>query len=277
MFWGKPGRSIAALVAGSAVFVLLLTLYAAIHLWSSSFNPVGYNTKRLGSTDVVVRFDGAVRLGEMGQEANEAIPALTRLLADEDGSVRFSAAEALLKIDKDNVDAFNWIIDALTHDKDPVARLSAASYLGRCQRSQTQSETIVPALIRALLDDDDDVRIEATQSLGLLGPLAKSAVGPLSKLLRDRNWQIRVHAAQALGDIGPDAVEAVPSMVYALGSDGNAKVRLACAYSLGQIGPGALDALPVLTSALNDVDPDMRLIASQAIGQIRGNPMRAPR
>ena len=58
--------------------------------------------KLLHDRDLCVRATAASTLGDLGPEANVAIPKLRELLHDDDRSMCETAAEALKKIDKKN-------------------------------------------------------------------------------------------------------------------------------------------------------------------------------
>jgi HEAT repeat protein len=50
--------------------------------------------------NAVVRRDAAAFLGQLGPYAKEALPALSRLLQDDDQAVRHAAEEAIIRIEK---------------------------------------------------------------------------------------------------------------------------------------------------------------------------------
>lgn len=113
----------------------------------------------------------------------------------------------------------------------------------------------VPAMVRALADNNSLVRWNAASVLGRIGPAAKDAVPALVRVLKDphtvvtvgakKGHKVRELAAWALGKIGPEAKDAVPSLVQALGDD-NSEVRKAVVGTLGAIGPAAKDTIPDL-------------------------------
>ena len=111
------------------------------------------------------RDSAAEVLGDMGLNAQEAVPALTRAVRDESGAVRSHAAEAL----------------GTTGQLSPTA---------------------VPALITALRDSKEIVRRSAAFALAQLGPHAKDAVHVLQNVLFDTNRYVRGDAVHALHRIG---------------------------------------------------------------------------
>lgn len=160
----------------------------------------------------------------------------------------------------------------------------------------------VPELIKALEDEDPEVRSAAAVALGQIGPDAKTAVPNLIWALSDRETEVRMYAALGLRGIGPDAKDAVPELLralndddlsiyiyagYALGNiginlqqamtithvlkDNDPSVRTAAARALKGIGPDATDVLPALIEALGDSDPIIRVFTCQAIAKLGSN------
>ena len=84
----------------------------------------------------------------------------------------------------------------------------------------------------ALRDGDRDVRQNAAQSLGHIGPAALPAAAELSAALRDSQWQVRRAAAYALGRLGTRDVE--PALKAAR-KDKNDAVEKAVKQSLDQV------------------------------------------
>ena len=111
------------------------------------------------------RDSAAEVLGDMGLDAQEAVPALMRAVRDESDAVRSHAAEAL----------------------GTTGQLSASA---------------VPALITALQDAEESVRRNAVFALAQLGPHARDAVRALQNVLFDKNRYVRGDAAHALHRIG---------------------------------------------------------------------------
>jgi HEAT repeat protein len=86
--------------------------------------------------------------------------------------------------------------DAL-RDADQRIRRFAVTTLAR------RGASAIPDLIKALLDNDDEVRLDAVAGLAALGSEATGATTPLARLLGDRNPTIRKSAGDAIARIGP--------------------------------------------------------------------------
>lgn len=131
--------------------------------------------------DWKVRAGAAKALGNLG--ADEALPALTHALGDEDPRVRLESGLAMIAIDEDEAPIVVLVLSEIVADK------------------------------RA----DSKTRTRAANELRLLGPKAIDAVMPLHASLQDRQLNVRVAAGRALAAIGalkPDDI-ALLSWMYA--------------------------------------------------------------
>jgi HEAT repeat protein len=193
--------------------------------------------KLLKHKDENIRIVAIVILGEIGEEATEAIPFFEKVLKDrreENKNSRIMVVNTLAKMGQATVPA---LIAALK-DQDGWVRHEAASALGQI------GKTAVPALIAALKDKDGWVRYEAASALGQIGKEAKDAVPALIVALKDRDSWVRSEAASALGQIGQEAKEAVPQLTVAVKNDECSEIREAAIESLKQIAPDEVVSLP---------------------------------
>jgi HEAT repeat protein len=242
-----------------------------------------------------VRRRAVYELGVMKDE--RWLDVLLQATRDTDEQVRADALYALRQTGRDESDALVTVfIDAVS---DPSACVrEQACYALRYSQSQA-----VPALMRALADEDARVRLEAVISLGSLD--AADAVDAIAGLMQsDPDEEVRSYAASALSDIRhPKAVQylarpnasategvqqraariealggtrsaaALPVLCEALG-DAAVEVRLGAARGLGSLllfskqDPDAV--LPALCQAVEDVDVDVRREVIGALAQIRG-------
>ena len=93
-----------------------------------------------------------------------------------------------------------WVVQLQASDSSQ--RLHAIKALaGR----KADAQTVVPALIPALKDQDAFVRRDAATALGRLGRAATDAVPALLPLLRDHHASVRKAAASAIKKIDPEA------------------------------------------------------------------------
>jgi hypothetical protein len=94
-------------------------------------------------------------------------------------------------------------------------------------------------------------------SVTLLGKLGPVATPLLLRALDDENDQVRRAAHDALVGLGP---RAVPSLLQAF-HDKSPRLRAEAAEALSALGSNAKEALPTLISAFNDPDQDVRVKA----------------
>jgi HEAT repeat protein len=157
-------------------------------------------TRLLKLRDPFVRRYVAGTLGSLGDDAEAAVPALTRLLqeTDEDPATLMAAVQALGRI---GMAGLTPMIGALEHPHVGVRREAVWAI----KRLGPQGQRAVPALTEALEDRDSRVRMGAAHALGGMGPLAASAVPALIKALSHTNLIFCRLAAEALSRIGAAA------------------------------------------------------------------------
>jgi HEAT repeat protein len=85
------------------------------------------------------------------------------------------------------------------NDEDPRVRAGATFALSL----RPPGESVIPALLKALHDQDAKVRTEAADSIGRLGPMAKIAVPSLLSAIDDNDESVRQSAALALCAVDP--------------------------------------------------------------------------
>jgi HEAT repeat protein len=172
--------------------------------------------EKLKDKDSTVRRNAADALGQNGDK--EAVPALIKALGDEDLFVRRFAAQALGKIGPDAKDAVPGLAKLVKDEHKQVAE-AAAEALGKIG-----GNAAVKPLIEAVEDKAGSSlsRRRAIQSLGAMGPEAKSAVSALLAVVtakptmnkkdkkKANSDDLRTDAIRALGAIGPNAKEAIP-------------------------------------------------------------------
>ncbi len=134
--------------------------------------------EQLGDKDPAKVCAAAKALGKLGP-ARDAAPALKLLLKNRNGRVKWTAAEAL------------W-------------------------RLEHKATDLVPVYAELLTATDADVRAASAWRLGRFGSDARPAVLLLAGTLRDESLEVRVQVGQALANLGADAEPALPALVRAL-------------------------------------------------------------
>ena len=160
-----------------------------------------------------------------------------------------------------------WI--ASLEDPSVAVRVQGIDALRRILRVKPNSPHVVEALIRALGDSVDAVRMSAGVALTTEGVRAEGAVPALHNALHDSaHATVRWQSAVILGHLAPSAGQAsVPVLTEAL-SDEEPQVRAAAAEALGKIGRASATALPQLFLQVRDPDATVRVKAVEALPNI---------
>jgi HEAT repeat protein len=245
------------------------------------------------SPDGNIRKQALNALALMGAEAKAAKPMLEATLKTDANRTRFflasealtnidaaAAAEAMCAILRDSQEPMNRKIDALAAlhrmapqgqeavptlndiwrdpKQDPELRVEAIDVLWHMKQPP---EPLIPALREMVSAKDTPVGVQALLVLGGMGPVAKSVVPTLLKVL-DRpdlpltgrrfgppnHWIIY----QTIGLIGPDASAAIPKLLGFFQGENyfkhsrygaNHSLRVQVALALANMGPAAQQAL----------------------------------
>ncbi|MDZ8260162.1 HEAT repeat domain-containing protein [Nostoc sp. ChiQUE01b] len=142
-------------------------------------------------------------------------------------------------------------------NQDEELRIPAIAVLGEIG---SKAALAVRFLKASLKDENRDVRIIAVQTLRKIG---QDPILPLLNALKDDNWNVRYQATDTLGQIGTKDDVVLP-LITAL-KDKNENVRSSAANALEEIGK---DAVPALIIALKDPDSNIRAGVADALGQI---------
>ena len=197
---------------------------------------------------------------ELARGGAGSLPLLRRFLTPEHEELHGVTFEIIRRI---GPPAIPLLVEMLRQEWDSIRREAADALIDLAPHT----ESIQPALRRALKDVDATVAGDAARALGALGRRASPSVGALVKTLAYEEPYVRVYAAEALASIGPAAAAAAPALADAL-SDPVPGVRWAACEALANIGPAAQPAVPRLIDALDDEFLYVRIFAAGALGNI---------
>ncbi len=201
--------------------------------------------------------------GILGLRSKEAVPRLGKMLTQK-GAVRSQAVIALAQLGPQAQEAIEALRATIKdNDSDDFTALWAAITVCRLDPKPG-----AVANVASYLDNrNPDIRRDAVEALGLLGPSAKPAVPKLTLALSDADLRGRLAVAIALWKIDQNPI-ALPSVVELLRSS-NQQVREDAVVELGgTFGPEAKSAVSALVKRLFDPYSSVRSAAAEAIGRV---------
>lgn len=140
------------------------------------------------------------------------------------------------------------------------------------ERQTIRAETLPPT-IRALQDEDWQVRAAAARAYGLSANYSKRAdtysntLPILIDLLADPAWEVKSAAGGALSTMGKSGAPAIPKLLNTL-SDPHPWTRICTAWALGDVDREKHQSKDVLLKMTSeDPDPGCRVAAAQALGK----------
>ena len=215
--------------------------------------------------DPRVRSAGTHALGSVGRDVPESAQLFFPWLKDDNTDARAELAR---------------LIRAQMNDESAEVRAEAGAALTLIKPDKPDADELIAALVRALKDDNTDVRLNVIRTLGGYGPDAKAAVPALIGMLTQDHrgpWYAAEWICHSLARIGVD-VKDVPALIEHLKNE-PPRVHWG---SCGPRGYGSLlgpvlkatgaDAVPLLLRALEHEHPNVRAGAAEAIGLFRPRP-----
>lgn len=191
----------------------------------------------------------------LGSHADHVVPVLSSAISDPRKRMRRAATSALMQMAAQSA---------------TVEALSNETVNKRNRKELPAIAAAVPALTRALRDQDTGVRKAAARTLESLGVHAAEAVPALKDSLQDGSADVRAAAATALGQVGFAAQIAAEALIRA-SDDPVERVRVAVIVAIARLGhlvPSLQSFVPVLLTRLEDISAEVRSAAASAFGQL---------
>jgi HEAT repeat protein len=217
-------------------------------------------TYALKHNDKDVRRQAIWALGRMGARAAPAVTAICQVLTDPDSRIAFGAAQALGNIGSEAVCAVPSLLRALS-TPNAIQRRLIAWALGEI------GPEALPAVLSKLDDPDVGVRQEAAAAIGYMGPLAKSAVGPILAYLQRR--QLLSEGSELETEKPSEAFKVIANQP-APDNVAESDDRVYFIDALARIGPAAGEAREYLSATTTDRDRKVAQAAAQAMLRIMG-------
>jgi hypothetical protein len=201
-----------------------------------------------------------------GPVDEDDLPALREKLTAPQAAVRTEAAADIRSLaTRARVAAAD--LAARLADDDATVRVTAASSLLRVAPHATARPRAIEILAAALDGPAGPLRLAAIEAAGLAGPAGAELTAPLARLVAEDDAATRSAAVLALTVLGPAAAEAAPAILPLLDDPAYA---LDAAEALGRFGSAARAALPRLSKMLAADDAATRWTAVRAMAQIGG-------
>jgi HEAT repeat protein len=214
----------------------------------------------LDSSDEILRWHSAFALSRVG---TAAIPVLMTKLASADPAVQCTALSALGWIGTE-AGAATEAVKRLVSSTSTSLRLAACVALIRITGDLSDG---LPAMLAALGDRDENVRLAAVQRIGEAGRLAQPSASRLLQTLSDSSASVRAASALGLARINANGSEIVQALTGLL-SDIDSEVQAAAGIALSNLGKDAEAALPQLLAMQNVADDRVAAIRKAAAEKI---------
>jgi HEAT repeat protein len=241
----------------------------------SALGPTGKPTvpaliRLLADNDEGVRSTAAACLGFIGPGAAEAVPALTQCLSDAVNNASASRETAILE--QRTASALGMMGPAAQQAIPILTAATNASVwyarnAAKAALMRIRGESVVP-LIDQLKDTSDPIQwYEVAMLVGDFGTNAEPAISLLIAALGTSDDIIMGHAAIALGETHRQPDVCVPALIPLLSSP-SVSTRQKSLGALSAFGAAATSAVPAMTSCLTDSDPWVRMLATNILKDI---------
>lgn len=237
--------------------IFLLFVIASVAVCQDSVD-VRKLSSDVTSKDKKTSLNAIDELAKLGPEAAPAVGSLIRALGDKDLEVRWHAARTLGAIGPDAADAVTALAKGLSDDA-PSVRAYSAFALGRIGKP---AESAVDKLIKNAFDEELLVRRASLRAIRRIDPPQEKTMPLVLEILEKGDMAVIMPALHTLAEEGK---EAVPRLRKALKYE---KAQNWACIVLAEIGPDAAAAVPELTELVGHKDPDVRMQAVLALGEI---------
>lgn len=213
-----------------------------------------------------------IALATIGPKATAATPAMMKILQDSSaGNSRAGAAYVLAHIGETK--ALPVLKEILkTSDNERALRASAWALVKLDPKNSENVGLVMPYLIKATSSDIPLARREAMTAFATLGPSASAALPALLEhAAKDPDATVRSESLHGLAEIQAPAAQVLPVAIASL-NDPDPTVRNSARYLLGRLGDEAHSAAPLLRETLRRGDEFERVISAWALVHVESTP-----
>jgi HEAT repeat protein len=201
--------------------------------------------------------------------------ALADALESESAEIRGAAAAALGHSGVGLDPMISALLRHAEHDPENEVKAICRAVLEVCTRPPKVTTSIIPELIKALENPDEELREALCIILSRFGTDAVQAVPALIRVLKDTKAEADPRyawiAAEALGDIGPGsqyAEQVVAALIESLGYPG-LRGPTSSIRALAGFGPKGAAAIPYLQRLQESNNDVVRDAATEVLAKVR--------
>ena len=247
------------------VCIAIVVVMAAVCPADEPAPPLQRFLDQLRSPEAKTRASGAFELGQKGEAAREAVPALRQLLRDAEPTVRLEAATALLRIDQRRGKDALQVLETLLGGKDTLIHLQV---LLRCRDVEPRNAIVVEEALRLAQDKRPGVAAGGLILLDNLGPPAREAADTLEAALKDTPMPVRLRVAAGLARMDAKYQARAVAVLRTGLNLSSSEERFQAARSLLVIDPEMAKARQSIEAQLSDEDPGRRRDAVEVLGSL---------
>ncbi|HIL68278.1 MAG TPA: HEAT repeat domain-containing protein [Verrucomicrobia bacterium] len=203
-------------------------------------------------------------LGSVDDPSPQLVTAIGKALSHPTEEIRRQAVNACVSYGARAIPLMNDLRSVALSDQNEQLRLLAIKSIGVLAE---QSSDALNALLKSGSDPSPQIRLAVIEMLSGNFSDVSSVQGFLVTALKDKSPDVRKIAIKALIAAGTDQPGVVESLAIAL-EDSDPSVRSEAATALESLGVDAAGAYKQLTKALYDERPDVRNKAVSTIGKI---------
>ncbi len=210
--------------------------------------------KPVDGTNVANTFAFCEAIGEMGEQATDAVPVLIQIMAGNDEYDRSRATDALIAIGSGAVNYTLQLIDLIDDENNDID-LNAIRVLGAIGPEAKDAVKTLLEVIEQSRDNDSNrsekkARLAAV-ALSKMGVSDESVLSLLSRIFAGKPTE----SIESLGRLGPKAARVLPELRQ-LFSSKDSEVRIESALAVSRIDPAATDVVAVFVKSLTDPQGD---------------------
>lgn len=244
------------------------------------------NAEKISVTDELLRWArliGAGDLGKRGEEYKRAREAVSRneeirkvfvgYLESNSSEVRAWAASFIEQL-FDNDEAVNFILEALSHEKEAIAAPWMALSLARLQRGEPRTCDIIAETYKRFMKADNS-NVQIARAWGHAGCQESAPV--LAGFLIDGTYNqknVAINGLRGLGRIEDFSVQPIIAEVMLMGEEKN--IRDKCANLLNQFNSYSQETIDLLRKYENASDELIRSRAKNFLASVVDKPFDSP-